>query len=187
MASRRGVIICCGVTVAIIVILVVVAITLLFTVFKPKEPKVQPHPVILQRIEFELLPILKLNLTLLVSVTVKNPNYGSFKYDETKVLIYYRGTQIGEGPIDAGSISSHESEDFNTVIEITAEKMLGSKDFWQDLGGGHFNFTSESKVYGKATLFKLLKKHARGRTTCDITVYLTGRDPDSTCKTKMNI
>ncbi|XP_068644958.1 late embryogenesis abundant protein At1g64065-like [Aristolochia californica] len=186
MATRRGLKICCAVTAAVVIIVVVVLITLLFTVFKPKQPKIQPHPVLLKRIEFEPFPLLKLNLMLLVSVTVKNENYGRFRYDASKVFIFYRGNQIGEGPIDAGVITSHGTEDINTTIEISAETMILNKDFWSDLGEGYFNFTSESDVHGQASMLKFLKKHAKARTTCDITVYLAG-PPYSKCNTKVKI
>lgn len=67
--------------VAVIIILVVVVVTLIFTVFKIKEPEIKMNGVIVNNIgSFNgTIPQPGTNISLIADISVKNPNFASFR------------------------------------------------------------------------------------------------------------
>ena len=74
--SRRSHKLRCGVTATFLVIFVIVIITLFFTIFKPKDPKISLYPEGIKDIDFSALTP-NVTLSLGTVVAIENPNYGS--------------------------------------------------------------------------------------------------------------
>lgn len=184
--SHRGCKICCGVVTLLILILLVVLIALFMTILKPKQPKIQAQDAILQGIAFKPLPAFKLNVSLALVVTIKNPNYGSFEYKNGTATIYYHEEEVAAVQIEDGEIPARDTQDIRNSVIVIADKLILNNYFLFDFLTGCFNFTSSSTIHGKASLFKIMKTHATAVTDCNILVCLNNAT-DSSCHSKMKI
>lgn len=178
--------ICCGVVTLFIIILLVVLIVLFTTILKPKQPKILAHDVIIQDFEYQVLPAFKLNVSLGLVVTIKNPNYGSFKYKNGTASVYYHEEDIAAVQMEDGEIPARGTKDISTSVLVIADKLILNPSFVADLLTGCFNFTSSSTIHGKASLFKIMKTHATAITDCNI-FFCLNQTTDSTCYSKMKI
>ncbi|KAL9346867.1 hypothetical protein Peur_061720 [Populus x canadensis] len=190
-SSKRfccGLKICALVTFVLLVIISVVLVTLYFTVFKPKEPKINPQPVILESIRWIIFPIQTLNITLGMVITVENRNYGSFKYQESTAYVSYRGDVVAEAPIEADTIPARGKHNISTTLTMFADKLLSDDNFKRELlQGSILNFTSATTLHGKVILFKLIKAKATSSSTCDISIFVQEQQAESICKSKVSL
>ncbi|XP_008803236.2 uncharacterized protein LOC103716837 [Phoenix dactylifera] len=186
-STRRCLMICCLVAAVIIILLVVTFVILYFTMFKPKQPEVVAKPVYLRNMEFGLLPVPTLNVSLGLDVFVKNQNRAGFKYDNTTTSIYYRGVLVGVASIEAGTIDARATDVIPTVADLQAGKIILNPSFLPDVVSGSLNFTSSSNLEGDVILLDIFKLHASTRVSCDISVFLMTSSISSTCHSKVKI
>ncbi|KAK8523138.1 hypothetical protein V6N13_113094 [Hibiscus sabdariffa] len=172
--------ICCLVSAILVVIFVLVSVTLYFTLFKPKHPKIILQSVTLEDIQL-VFPDLKGNVTLGLTVTVDNPNYGGFKYDNGTAYVNYGGNLVAEAPIGKDSISPRSKHNISTSVTIFADKLVVDSNFWSDFLRGAFNFTSSTSLHGKVKVFNIFKLKASSSSDCNISVFLLNQTTDSVC------
>ncbi|KAM0952282.1 hypothetical protein DsansV1_C03g0034741 [Dioscorea sansibarensis] len=187
MNARKCLKICCLATVIIILSLIVTLVVLYFTMFKPKQPKVVATPVNLRSIEFQILPVLKLDVTIGMQIHIKNPNYAGFSYDNLTALVYYRGSLVADAPVGTGTIRARSTDKLNTSVTILFDNFVTNSFFLTDLVSGHLNLTSSSKVEGKVLLLGIFKLHAKTFVSCDITLFLRTMNSSSRCDSKIKI
>ncbi|KAJ9550162.1 hypothetical protein OSB04_014207 [Centaurea solstitialis] len=185
--SRRAIKICCGIVALLLFIFLIVFVILLFTVFKPKNPKVTTHPTSLENVEFQLFPNVSINATIVLNVTINNRNYGSFKYHSSVAYVDYRGTLIAEIPIEEAKIPAHGKFTITAYANVTADKMLMNPDFYNDIGSGHLNFTSTATLKGKVSIFNIIKMGAKVTNICNISVEIMTRKVESKCHAKAKL
>ncbi|CAI9087802.1 OLC1v1021975C1 [Oldenlandia corymbosa var. corymbosa] len=182
----RGVKICCAITTILVIIIVVVAVVLFVTVLKPKKPNLTTKSVTLDNIRLEVLPIFRLNVTLGIVVTVDNHrNYGSFKYDNSTVFVYYRKIQAAQAPVQADTIPARARHDVSATVTVVGDNLFPDPSFWVDLNSGVLNFTSSVSLHGKATAWKILKVKLTTFTTCNISVFIATQNASSFCQSKL--
>ncbi|PWA67032.1 Late embryogenesis abundant protein, LEA-14 [Artemisia annua] len=184
--SRKILKICCG-FVALLMIILLVSIILLLTVFKLKHPKVTTHPTHLENVEFQLLPNISINATIVLNVTITNRNHGSFKFRDSIAYVDYRGTLIVEIPIEHAKIPARGNYTITAYANVTAEKMVTNPNFYNDIESGHLNFTSTATLKGEVSLFNIIKMRAKVTNGCDIFVEISTRKVESECHAKFKI
>lgn len=183
--SQRGLKICCGVTIIFFILILVVLIVLFITILKPKEPKIINNHVTLEKIDFQVFPVIKGNVSLGISMTVSNPNYGSFAYHGTTSHVKYRGHIVAEAEIKDDKIPAHGSLNISTSVNIYADKLASDEHFLEDYFHGVLNFTASTTLHGKVGLFNFLKMKATSYCTCEISVFVQDVRVDSHCKTRV--
>lgn len=161
----------CVVTTLIVVLLLIV---LFFSILMIKRPEVQPQPVSLLHIDVQLSSPIKLNVSLGLDVTIKNPNYGSFNYANGTAFLYYHGRVVAEAPIESGVVPARATRNISTVVELMADQLSSSPYFLGDLNAGLLNFTASSTLRGKASFLNILKIQATSMTECYVSVFLQG-------------
>ncbi|KAL9670556.1 hypothetical protein QQ045_008109 [Rhodiola kirilowii] len=178
---RRGLKICCGLTIIVVVILIIIFVTLAFTVFKPKDPEISARAVGIQNIQFSLFPKLSLNATLDMEVTIKNRNYGSFEYENTTAIVDYHGEEVAEFPMDSRNVPARGQISLRALVSVQGDKLVSNPFFMGDVGLGSLNFTSNSALRGKVSVFKVVKFKATAYSACHISVFIESQNVISTC------
>lgn len=173
--------ICCASTVIFLIIVAAVVAVLWFTVFKPKNPDI-----VLENIRIKFLGE-QGTMAVDMVVAIKNPNYGSFKYDNTTSFLHYRGNVIAEFPIQQKLVPARGTLNFSTTGNIMVEKLLTDPNFWNDLFSGSLNFTSKATFDGKICVVKIIKFHGMAFSTCDIFYLHPSRIIKSMCTTKIKL
>ncbi|GKV16060.1 hypothetical protein SLEP1_g26765 [Rubroshorea leprosula] len=158
--------ICCAVSAIFLIIILVTLLVLFFTVFKSKEPIISPLPATLTYLEPELPPPeITLNVSLAITATVDNRNYGVFKYENSTAYINYHKEVIAAAPILEGRISARSKQNITTTVDVllaTVNELSNPVNIWIDYNNGVFNLTSSTTMHGKVSplnMIKIYKSH----------------------------
>ncbi|KAJ4703180.1 Late embryogenesis abundant protein [Melia azedarach] len=185
--SCRGLKVCCGVTAILLISLLTVLIVLLLTLFKPKEPKITSEPPTLENFDLIFFPVIELNMTLGIVVTVDNRNYGSFKYKNSTAYVSYHGIVVAEAPIEDGKIPARGKHNISTSITVFADKLASNSNFLGDSFSGVLNFSSTTTLRGKVSMLKFFNIKASSYSSCDISIFIQKQSIDSVCKSKVRL
>lgn len=177
--------ICCAVTAILVIVIAVVLVTLAFTLFKPKDPKIIPQSVTLEGFRLVVFPSIKGNLSLGLTVTVDNPNYGGFDYHNSTAYINYRGNLVGEAPIGKDTIRARSKHNVSASVIIFADRLAADDNFLDDFFAGVFNLTSSTLLQGKVEVFNIFKLKASGSSSCNIAVFIQNQTADWVCTSKI--
>lgn len=185
MRCSKGLKICCGLTTVLLIILLVVLVVLFLTVFKAKDPDI-----ILQSVKVEGLtleyPTFKLNLSLDTVVTVKNPNPGSFTYQDSTAYLYHRGTLVAEAPLHEDTIPARKDHNISISLNFFAD-ITKLKDLASDYFSGVINFTSTTTLYGKVKVLDLFKIKAASYSTCHLSLFVSDQSSNYTCISQIKL
>ncbi|PWA95426.1 late embryogenesis abundant protein, LEA-14 [Artemisia annua] len=177
--------ICCVVTLLLLIIITVTAVTLYFTVFKPKQPKITTQSVTLDSFSTNLFDLRDTNVTLGIMVTIDNPNYGGFKYGNSTTYVTYHGSLVAEAPIMEATIPARGRHDVGTTVLVIGKSLLTNPSFSRDQGNDTYNFTSSSTIEGKAIVMKLFKMKATSYCICNISVHFLAKNSTTVCTSKV--
>ncbi|KAL0305903.1 UNVERIFIED_CONTAM: hypothetical protein Sradi_6007600 [Sesamum radiatum] len=180
----RALKICCFATAIVIATLLAAMLIIYLTMLKPKQPKITTQEVTLKSFNGMLNP-LHLNVTLGILVTVDNPNYGSFKYDNTTAYVTYHGTPAAEAEIEEDTIPARGKHDVSTNVLVNVDNLMTNYYFQEDFASGCLNFTSSMTLHGLAKVLNFLKIKATAYSTCDISVYVQTQNASSVCRSKL--
>ncbi|MBA0634315.1 hypothetical protein Godav_024878 [Gossypium davidsonii] len=170
---KRRYIQCCGCIAALFLILAVVVLVLSFTVFRIGDPLIRLNSLTIQSLDISTNGSLKthVNLTLLVDVSVKNPNAATFKFDNGSTTIYYGGRVVGEGVHFQEKIKPRRTLRRNVTVEIDPVKFVDVPDFITDLMvAKRLNVSSHTRISGRVNIMNLVKKHVVVKFSCSMTV-----------------
>ncbi|KAK9151873.1 hypothetical protein Syun_010182 [Stephania yunnanensis] len=187
MASHRSLIICSGVSALIFITITSTFVILFFTVFKPRDPQVFLHDITVKNINFSFFPALSLNATATLVVTIRNQNYGSFRYNTSTAYIYYHGDLVADAPVKPDEVPARKYHNVSTTVTIDGAKVIANPDFLIEYKNGTLTLTSSMALEGKVRVFKVFKHHAVVHSTCEIFVFVKTQTVGSVCHSKLKI
>ncbi|KAJ4704181.1 Late embryogenesis abundant protein [Melia azedarach] len=187
--SHRKRNICIGVTLTIVGIVLLIVI-LALTVFKARRPVMNINSVSLEDLDVSLDMArmrVNLNVTLDVSLSIRNPNKVGFKYKNSSAFINYRGDVVGDVPIPAGRISADKTSGMNLTVTLLADRLLGNSQLFPDVMGGSLPLSTKAKISGKVNILGI-KIKVTSTSTCAVTVFISNRTiSDQSCKYKTQL
>lgn len=168
-----------------LIVVTITTVTLMVTIFKPKDPHISMH---LSEFNILSLNLTMKNATLGMVITISNPNHGSFKNRDSIGHINYHDTIVGEVPIEAMLVPPHSVINVTTSAIFMIEKLTNDPKFLPEVSHGMaFNLTSTAELHGKAIVLKLIKLKATTYNSCDISVNVSSNKVESNCITKMKL
>ncbi|MFS8027261.1 putative Late embryogenesis abundant protein, LEA_2 subgroup [Helianthus anomalus] len=176
--------------VAAIIVVVVVVVTLIFTIFKVKEPEIRMNGVTVDNHGFMIgtTPGPGTNISLIADISVKNPNYSSFRYKNTTTSLYYRGAVIGEARGPPGQSKARRTTRMNVTLDIIVDSLLKDPNLQNDLGTGVLTMSSYTVVGGRVKILNIIKRHVTVRMNCTMKVNIYSRAiEDQECKKKVKL
>nr|KYP37000.1 hypothetical protein KK1_041841 [Cajanus cajan] len=183
--ATKGHKICLALSSLFLIILAIAIVSLILTIFKPKNPDIFIHPVDLEN--FQLFSSNSTSAPLGMVITIVNTNYGSFRYKNATGYLKYRGTIVAEVPFETRSIPARSITNMSTSAGIMTAKLINDSKFWSDIEVGVLNLTSQATLAGKVTMLKILRIKAKVLISCGITFNITAVDAASTCRSKIKI
>ncbi|XP_071707645.1 late embryogenesis abundant protein At1g64065 [Rutidosis leptorrhynchoides] len=189
-ARRKKYIKLCGFMLVIIVLSVVVVVTLIFTIFKVKDPEIKMNGVTVDKIDLinGTIPRPGTNMSLTADISVKNPNFSSFRYKNTTTSLYYHGAVIGEARGPPGQSKARRTTRMNITIAIIVDSLLGNPELQNDLGTGLLTMSSYTSVGGRVKFLTFIKKHVSVRMNCTMKFNISSRSiEDQKCKRKVKL
>lgn len=188
---RRRCIKCWGCIAATILIQAAVVIILVFTVFRVKDPVIKLNGFTVDKLELingTTTPGPGVNMSLTADVSVKNPNFASFRYKNTTTTLFYSGTVIGEARGPPGQAKARRTMKMNVTIEIILDSLMSNPSLLTDISSGILPMNTYSSVPGRVKMLKIIKKHVVVKMNCSVTVNITSRSiQEQKCKRDVNL
>ena len=174
--SRRSHKLCCAVTEILFVI-----ITLFFTIFKPKDPKISLYPEGIKDIDFSALTP---NVIRHCHCNWE-PKLWKLQYRNTTSYVTYHGEVVGEAPIEQRYAPARHNLNITTSVELKAGKLRINPHLLSDFAGGSLNLTSTAVLPGKVIVLNIFKFHATVYNSCNISDFISPQKVESMCKLKL--
>ncbi|KAJ7961232.1 Late embryogenesis abundant protein [Quillaja saponaria] len=164
---------CCGSCISTIIILIVVL------VLSSRSLKARVVSVIVEDLSINSSssssPSFNMKLTALVSV--KNINFGGFRFHNSTMTIFYRGFDVGEGIVMKGYAKGRSTGKFNVTVNLnSANVSTNSTNSVGDLSSGILTLNSQAKVKGELHNFILFfNKKKSADMNCIMNVNTTSK------------
>jgi hypothetical protein len=167
---------CLLATLAALLALAVLLLVLFLTVLRVRDPTIRLVSTELAGVapRFALLPApsLRLNVTLLLTVSVHNPNPASFAYAEGgHADVSYRGARVGDARIGPGDVPSRGDAEARLALTLQADRFLAAGDgdarqLAEDVEGGALPLDAATRVPGTVALFGIFRRRAVAYSEC---------------------
>lgn len=167
---------------AFIIFQTIIIVAFSLTVMKIKNPKLRLGGVAVENFSSTSTNS-SFSMTLATQVTIKNTNFGHYKYDNSTLNILYGDVRVGEAFIPKGRAKARKTKRFNVTVDISSEALSGNSNFNSDVNSGVLTLTSQARVTGKVTLMKIMKKRKSPQMNCSMGINLATRVfQDLSCK-----
>ncbi|KAJ1381405.1 Late embryogenesis abundant protein [Sesbania bispinosa] len=189
---RRRIKVCGCVTAGFLLLLVIVIVILAFTVFKVKDPKVTTNNITLTNLDLIInqfpTPQVKLNMSMLVDMSIKNPNAASFKLGNTTTTVYYHDVAVAEARTPPGIAKARRTFGMNVTVDVMADRLASSPDLVADVvRKGEMTMNTYSVIPGRVKVL-FVKKHVEVRMNCTVIVKISSRAiQDMICERKVKL
>ncbi|MCO5612499.1 hypothetical protein L7F22_066767 [Adiantum nelumboides] len=168
---------CLALTVFLVIVIIILAV-LYFSLFKPKDPRVQVPTMQLLSLYSAGYPttISSANLTLVLQVAMYNPNRATFHVqDGSTACLYYYGAQVGFVSLPTGSIPSQSFVTLSIPLTVQGSAPLQGAQFYGDVSSGILQVSTAVTVFGRVTTLNIFTHHASVVSKCNINVSLNAR------------
>ncbi|XP_058755854.1 uncharacterized protein LOC131629073 [Vicia villosa] len=180
----RNLKICLSVSALVLIVVSAIAITLIFTVFKVRDPYIIVE---LSRVNF-LNPDIGPNITIPVLVIIKNSNIGKFNYTDSFSYITFQDTVVGTVPLPAQLVPARGGINVTTHANFMVNELILNPNFFLELqNGGKFSLMSKAELPGKVIVMGFIKMKAMATNQCNISVSILSNDVVSNCTSHIKI
>lgn len=157
---------------AIVVALLLLTLAIIL-IFKVKDPVIKLNGVMVNQLNLSS-PLSNMSLT--ARVSVKNPNFATFKYRNTSTTIYYRGTVvIGEARGPGGRARARRTTTMNITVDLMIARILGDPNLQSDVSSGLIPISSYTRVGGRVKVLAFITRHANVELNCSVLVNITSQ------------
>lgn len=167
---------CYAYIIAGVVLQTIIILVFALTVMRIKTPSVRLRSVTVQNLNYNASGSSFFSMTLNAEITVKNKNFGHFKFDHSTANITYgNGHIVGYGDIMEGRAKARKTKKMSVIIDVsTINTGVGSDraKLSDELNSGNVTLTSLARLRGKVTLMKVMKKKKTAEMNCTMTVDL---------------
>lgn len=171
-SPRRRCLCLCGlITLALLAALAITLLVLFLTVLRVRDPTTRLVSTrlsgIAPRLTFPAVS-LQLNVTLLIVVSVHNPNPASFAYASGgHTDVTYRGAQVGSAEIDPGRIPSRGDANVSLALTLQADRFASQlQHLISDVESGAVPLEAATRIPGRVNIFGLFRRHAVAYSDC---------------------
>ena len=159
-----------------IVIQCIIILVLAVIVLRVKVPDVNLSLVTVKNLKYNgTASSTSFSATFVAEVTIKNKNFGGFKFENSTLSLLYRGMVIGERKIGHGRVKAREGQAMNVTVELRSNRLSDLNNLSSDINSGMLKLSSSAKLSGTVHLVKIIKKRRNTELNCIMTLNLTSR------------
>ncbi|XP_057463852.1 late embryogenesis abundant protein At1g64065-like [Actinidia eriantha] len=116
------------------------------------------------------------NMRMNTQLGVKNTNFGPFKYGNSTVYFYYRGTQVGSAIIPKSKANFRRTKKVNIAVDLIAPTSQASNsELAADVSSGIVPLTSTSRLSGKIEIMFIFKKKKSVNMNCTMDLNISAK------------
>ncbi|XVE64766.1 hypothetical protein DITRI_Ditri07aG0128200 [Diplodiscus trichospermus] len=112
------------------------------------------------------------DMKLVAHVTVKNTNFGHFKYESSTIRILYGGMPVGEAAVFKARAKARQTKKFYVAVNISSSMLSSNSNLGNDIASGVLPLSSQAKLNGKVHLMKVIKNKKSGEMSCTMGINL---------------
>ncbi|KAK6250668.1 hypothetical protein QQP08_009653 [Theobroma cacao] len=160
------------------VIVIVLIIVFSILIFSTKNPKIRVRSAVVQNLNYSTSSNPSFSMRFVTEMTVKNPNFGYFRYGSTNVTFAYRGVQLVQVLVPGARIRGFGTGKITATMDLNSNNVRNDTNLGSDIRSGFLTLTGQSKMNGKVYLMssgKRRKVNGRRRyaaMNCTLTVNL---------------
>ncbi|PSS32358.1 Late embryogenesis abundant protein [Actinidia chinensis var. chinensis] len=160
--------------IAFVIFQIGIIVLFTFTVMKFRTPKFRVRPAS-SFDTFDVQPTTpSFNMRMNAQLGVRNTNFGPFKYGNTTITFYYKGTEVGSATIRKSKANFRSTKKVNVPVDLVMPTTLASSaDLISDLSSGILPLTSQSKLNGKVEIMFIFKKKRTANMNCTIEINIS--------------
>ncbi|EYU21543.1 hypothetical protein ABFS82_09G103100 [Erythranthe guttata] len=137
----------------------------------PAKPQLSIIRLRLDRLQFHTIPKMSVDVTMDLTVKVRNEDFYAMYYDSLLVAIGYRGKRLGYVTADGGRIGARGSSYVNATLQLDrVEIMSDVVSLIEDLAKGAVTFDAESEISGKLEVFYFFNLPLKTEIECEVVV-----------------
>nr|XP_027126321.1 uncharacterized protein LOC113742639 [Coffea arabica] len=156
----------------LICLLTLVLLGLAVFLLWPSDPEVSIVRLRLDHLRIHLFPKASLDITLDVTVQIRNRDFFSIDYKSLIVAIGYRGKQLGYATSDHGHIKARGSSYVNATVHLSGVNILSDMLMLiEDLATGEITFDTDTKIGGQLGL-AFFEIPLQGKVSCEVNVNI---------------
>ncbi|KAL1827114.1 hypothetical protein ACET3Z_005526 [Daucus carota] len=181
---------CCAFTSTLIFITGIVLLILFLTVFKVKKPTVSFTSLTIAGLEGVNLFNLgnSANLTVVVDVSVKNPNVASYKFKNGTTEMYYKKVQVADAHIPSGNAKARKTMHMNVTADFMLSNIASVDGLVSDLMNGSLPLQTSTSLKGKVNIINIVKKKVAVKVNCSLTFLIANQTlQDLKCKSDVDL
>ncbi|KAF8380151.1 hypothetical protein HHK36_027634 [Tetracentron sinense] len=154
----------------------IIILVFALTVMRIKTPDVKLGTVTVETINVGTAASPSFSMRLIAEVTVKNKNFGHYKFDESTATFSYGGMKVGEALIPKGRAKARKTRRMTIVVDVnSAGQLSGNSNLSNEISTGMLTLSSHTKLSGKVTVMKVMKKRKTAEMNCTMTINVASR------------
>ncbi|XP_022738223.1 late embryogenesis abundant protein At1g64065-like [Durio zibethinus] len=164
------------------------AIILVFalTVMRVKNPKVRIGRINIETMETNntgAAAAASFDLKFIAQVTVKNTNFGHYRFDNSTMSFLYDGVIVGEAIIPKARARARSTKKLDVTVEVNSRALTNTTPLGSELSSNILTLNSQAKLKGKVELMKVIKRNKSPEMNCTLTFNVSTRNlQDLNCK-----
>lgn len=164
---------CLAYAAAFAVFQTVIILVFVLTVLRFKDPMFQIRSITVEELTTgnSSASFPTLNMRFSAEVTVKNTNFGHFKFDKSTITFVYKGTQVGDAVVPKARAKARSTKKMKVAGSVTT----ANANLRNDISLGLVALSGQAKLNGKIHLIKVIKKKKSAKLSCTMVVNLTNK------------
>ncbi|XVF86595.1 hypothetical protein PTKIN_Ptkin18bG0055100 [Pterospermum kingtungense] len=144
-------------------------------IFWPSDPEVKIVRMHINRMQIHTIPIIALDISLLVTLKVRNSGVYSMDFTSLDVAVGYRGKMLGHVTSEHGHVRALGSSYVEAMLDLNGIEVLSDVVYiLEDLAKGTVPFDTVTAVAGSLGLF-FFKFPLKAKVSCEIVVNRTSQ------------
>ncbi|XP_022733126.1 late embryogenesis abundant protein At1g64065-like [Durio zibethinus] len=155
------------------------AVILVFalTVMRVKNPKVRIGRVTIETMESNNTgAAASFDLKFIAQVTVKNTNFGHYKFDNSTMTFLYDGVRVGEAIIPKARARARSTKKLDVTVEVNSRALTTTTGLDSEMSSNVLTLNSQAKLRGQLELMKVMKKKKSPEMNCTLTFNVSTRN-----------
>ncbi|KAK9277115.1 hypothetical protein L1049_006654 [Liquidambar formosana] len=161
-----------GYIVAFAVFQCIVIAVFAVTVMKYRTPKFRLGKITVETLVSTPAPSPSFNTSFLAQFTVKNTNFGPYKFDKTTATFTYGGVTVGQVDIPKGKAGFRSTKKIKVAVGLDSSALTSTSSLGTEINSEVLTLSTQAKLSGKVELMFVMKKKKSAQMNCTIKIHL---------------
>lgn len=163
------------------VLLCIIVLIFASIVMRVKRPNVELKSVTVKNLRYSNAPSPSFNATMVAKMTIKNMNFGYFKFEGGVANVQYRGMIVGKNRIGHGFANVMGTKEMIVTVDLRSDK--ASDSLSNDINSGILELSSYAKFSGRVSSMKIINSMKTAEMNCTMSLGLASSTiKDLICK-----